>query len=187
MKKNITLPADFYQQLYDFLDNYYFEPNNVNDICEIEGIEIGDFTVSLDAEYEIEEDDEDFWSERHFYAEDLLNIDNVVIYYNGDDEDIDVSHLFNPQVFWNQFKRYGAKVNGVQIHHGDEVVAKCSNNFGRWEKVIYLYTDNRLGVHVCAKSLGRNSIKRNYHLLLPATTGALSIVGKVDYRFRDKA
>ena len=194
METNIRLPHDFYEQLFNTIDNWVFIPRDEDDtICPIE-IEIGNFTVSLDAEYQVEVVDDSFDHEfgteylSHYEAEELLNIDDVVIYYNDEDaEDVNVSYLFSYDAFWNQFKKYGTIKNGVQIHHGDVVVAKCSNNFGQWEKVIYLYTDNRLGVYVCAESLSRNSIKKHYHLLLPANTGALSIVGEVDYRFRDKA
>lgn len=33
MKTNITLPADFYQQLYDKIMNYGFDPENEDDNC----------------------------------------------------------------------------------------------------------------------------------------------------------
>lgn len=69
----------------------------------------------------------------------------------------------------------------MQIHHGDEVVVKSSFRYGSWEKMIYLYTDKRLGVHVCCRRLGKYPCKRNYQYILPATTAALSIVGKNNY------
>ena len=57
-----------------------------------------------------------------------------------------------------------------------------------WEKVVYLYTDTRLGVHVCVKFLhGRYMWKEQYKCLLPATTGALMIVGKSSYHLHTKA
>ena len=99
-----------------------------------------------------------------------------------------MSDLFDEDWFWNQFKRYGTVSKGVQIHYGDEVVVKSNYRDGAWEKMVYLYTDTRLGVHVCVKFLhGRYMWKEQYKCLLPATTGALMIVGKSRYHMHTKA
>lgn len=190
MKTNITLPADFYQQLYDKIMDYGFEPENEDDsCCDMDEIEIGDFMVSVRATFEVEFIDDSFDHAfgteygYHFEAGALESIEDVVIFhYDEDDNETEVSDLFDEDCFWNQFKRYGAVSKGVQIRYGDEVVVKSNYRYGAWVKMVYLYTDTRLGVHVCVKSLhGRYLWKKQYKCLLPATTGALMIVGKYQY------
>lgn len=95
--------------------------------------------------------------------------------------------MFDEDKFWAQFKKYGNTINGIDIHYGDEVVVKQSMSGGVWEKMIYLYTDTRLGKHVCTRSLNpKYIIKRNYGQLLPATTGYLSIVGSPFYYLKQR-
>lgn len=196
MKTNITLPADFYQQLYDKIMGYEFEPENEDDGSrDIEEIQIGNFWVSVRATFEVEYIDDSFDHAfgteygYHFEAGDLESIEDVVIYhYDEDDNETEVSDLFDEDYFWNQFKRYGVVSKGVQIHYGDEVVVKTDSRYGAWEKMIYLYTDTRLGVHVCVKSLRKPYLwKKQFKHILPATTGALMIVGKTGYHLHTKA
>lgn len=195
MKTNITLPADFYQQLYDKIMGYEFEPENEDDSsCDMEEIEIGNFLVSLRANFEVEYIDDSFDHafgteyRYHFEAGNLESIEDVVIYtYDEDDNETEVSDLFDEDYFWNQFKRYGVVSKGVQIHYGDEVVVKTDSRYGAWEKMVYLYTDTRLGVHVCVKSLHKPYLwKKLYKHILPATTGALMIVGKTNYYLKSR-
>lgn len=196
MKTIITLPADFYQQLYDKIIDYGFEPENEDDnCCDMDEIEIGEFIVSVRATFEVEFIDDSFDHafgieyRCHFETGALDSIEDVVIlHYDEDDNDTDVSDLFDEDCFWNQFKRYGTVSKGVQIHYGDEVVVKSNYRDGAWEKMVYLYTDTSLGVHVCVKFLhGRYMWKEQYKCLLPATTGALMIVGKSSYHLHTKA
>ena len=196
MKTNITLPADFYQQLYDKIMYYGFEPENEDDnCCDMDEIEIGEFIVSVRATFEVEFIDDSFDHAfgiehmYHFETGALESIEDVVIlHYDEDDNDTDVSDIFDEDCFWNQFKRYGTVSKGVQIHYGDEVVVKSNYRDGAWEKMVYLYTDTRLGAHVCVKFLhGRYMWKEKYKCLLPSTTGALMIVGKSRYHLHTKA
>lgn len=189
MKTNIKFPADFYEQLYDKIMDYGFEPDNEDDTsCSME-IEIGKFTINLTATFEVHVVDNSFdhaFGTEYIYdleAGDLEEIEEVVITYDDDDltEEVELTDQFNYEFFWEQFKVYGTKSKGVQIHHGDEVVVKSSFRYGAWEKMIYLYTDKRLGVHVCCRRLGKYPCKSNYQYILPATTAALSIVGKSNY------
>ncbi len=192
MKTNITLPADFYQQLYDKIMDYSFEPENEDDSwCDMEEIEIGNFMVSVRATFEVEFIDDSFDHAfgteyaYHFEAGDLKSIEDVVIFhYDEDDNETEVTDQFDSQYFWEQFKVYGTKSKGVQIHHGDEVVVKDNRLWGVWKKMIYLYTDNRLGVHVCCRRLDKYPLKVNFKCILPATTAALAIVGKGDYNLQ---
>lgn len=189
MKKNITIPADFYQQLYNEIMGYGFEPEDSGDTtCEME-IEIGNFSVCLNATFELEYVDDSFSHEfgvekgHHFEASELCDIDDVVICYDDDDleEEVELTEQFDYKYFWEQFKVYGTKSKGVQIHYGDEVVVKSNYRYGAWQKMIYLYTDNRLGAHVCCRCLDQYPLKEHFKCILPATTGALAIVGKTDY------
>lgn len=192
MKTNIKFPADFYEQLYNEIKGYGFKPEDEHDTtCEME-IEIGNFSVSLNATFELDYVDDSFSHEfgieedYHFEAGELYDIEDVVIYYDDDDleEEVDLTDQFDYKYFWEQFKVYGTKSKGVQIHHGDEVVVKDNRRWGLWKKMIYLYTDNRLGVHVCCRRLGKSPLKVNFKCILPATTAALAIVGKGDYNLQ---
>ena len=191
MKTNIKFPADFYENFYNKIMDYGFQPEDEDDThCDME-IEIGKFSVSLSATFEVEFIDDSFDHAfgteyaYHFEAGALESIEDVVIFhYDEDDNETEVTDQFDYKYFWEQFKVYGTKSKGVQIHHGDEVVVKSSFRYGSWEKRIYLYTDKRLGVHVCCRRLGKYPCKRNYQYILPATTAALAIVGKGDYNLQ---
>ena len=188
MKTNITLPTDFYQQLYDKIMDYDFEPENEDDNCCSMEIEIGKFTINLTATFEVHVVDNSFdhaFGTEYIYDLEAGDLEEIEIegiwFYDEDDNETEVTEQFDEKCFWEQFKVYGTKSKGVQIHHGDEVVVKSSFRYGSWEKRIYLYTDMRLGVHVCCRRLGKYPCKSNYQYILPATTAALSIVGKNNY------
>lgn len=189
MKTSIKFPADFYEQLYDKIMDYGFEPDNEDDTsCSME-IEIGKFTINLTATFEVQVVDNSFdhaFGTEYIYdleAGDLEEIEIEGIWFYDEEADVEaeLTEQFDEKCFWEQFKVYGTKSKGVQIHHGDEVVVKSSFRYGSWEKRIYLYTDKRLGVHVCCRRLGKYPCKSNYQCILPATTAALSIVGKGNY------
>ncbi len=184
MKTNIRLPYDFYENLYNEIMNYGFEPECESDTdCEME-IEIGEFQINLCATFDVEIEDMSFdhaFGTENIYelvAGNLTGITDVVIYH----DDIDISDQFNYKTFWNQFRRYMVMSKGVQIHHGDTVVVKRNMRCGAWEKMIYLYTDTRMGTHVCVKSLhGDHLYKKEYRHILPATTGAIALIGKRNF------
>ena len=188
MKTNIKFPADFYEQLYDKIMDYGFDPDNEDDTsCSME-IEIGKFTINLTATFEVHVVDNSFdhaFGTEYIYDLEAGDLEEIEIegiwFYDEDDNETEVTEQFDEKCFWEQFKVYGTKSKGVQIHHGDEVVVKSSFRYGSWEKRIYLYTDKRLGVHVCFRRLGKYPCKSNYQYILPATTAALSIVGKGNY------
>lgn len=188
MKTSIKFPADFYEQIYDKIMDYGFEPDNEDDTsCSME-IEIGKFTINLTATFEVQVVDNSFdhaFGTEYIYDLEAGDLEEIEIegiwFYDEDDNEIEVSDQFDEKCFWEQFKVYGTKSKGVQIHHGDEVVVKSSFRYGSWEKMIYLYTDKRLGVHVCCRRFGKYPCKNNYQCILPATTAALSIVGKGNY------
>lgn len=195
MNTNISFPSDFYEKLYEEIMNTEFMPESEDDTtCPME-IEIGHFFVSVNARFDVEEVDDSFDHEfgthydSHIEVGDLEDINVNNVYFFDDDANIeeDVTNMFDEDKFWAQFKKYGNTINGIDIHYGDEVVVKQSMSGGVWEKMIYLYTDTRLGKHVCTRSLNtKYIIKRNYGQLLPATTGYLSIVGSPFYYLKQR-
>lgn len=195
MKTNIKLPHDFYENLYDEIMNYGFEPETENDTsCSME-IEIGKFRVNLTATFKVNVVDNSFdhaFGTEYIFdleAGDLEEIEIEDIWFYDDDANIEakITEQFDERRFWEQFKQYVIKRNGIYIHHGDEVVVKYSFLLGAWVKMIYLYTDTRLGVHVCTRSIHSKYIwKKNFKEILPATTGALAIVGKYEYELKSR-
>lgn len=201
MEQKTVLTTEFYNDLYEAImdkrDDLCPEEERYNGFyIELEFESMGKrFFVTLDANYEVEYEDLSFdhaFGTHHDYTyniEELDDIDNVyvcVIDENGDcvEEDIE----FDTKWFWDQFKSYGTESKGVQIRYGDEVVVKYGLLRGEWKKMIYLYTDNRLGVHVCTDSLARRDFHGKFYTqkfshILPATTGALSIIGKKQYGY----
>lgn len=176
MKIYFNFPADFYKKLYNEIMSYGFEPEHEDDdTCEME-LEFQNFWVSLTATFDIGYVDDSFDHEfgveegGHYEPEELRDIADVTVYVNDGVNDVEVTNYFSYDTFWNQFKVYGIKSRGVQIHYGDEVVVKYSQSWGVWKKMIYLYTDRRLGVHVCCSRLGGYSSKEHFKCILPATT-----------------
>lgn len=190
MNTNISFPSDFYEKLYEEIMNTEFTPESEDDTtCPME-IEIGHFFVSVNARFDVEEVDDSFDHEfgthydSHIEVGDLedINVNNVYFFDHDANIEEDVTNMFDEVKFWAQFKKYGNTINGIDIHYGDEVVVKQSMSGGVWEKMIYLYTDIRLGKHVCTRSLHtKYIIKRDYGQLLPATTAYLSLVGSPFY------
>lgn len=194
MKTNISIPADLYVKLYNKIIDYGFEPESEEETSCYMEIEIGKFRINLFANFDVNVVDESFSHE--FGVEErwglevgeLSEIEEVEVWYYDDETgyEANLTESFDENRFWGQFKRYGVVSKGVQIHYGDEVVVKYGMTFGAWTKMVYLYTDTRLGVHVCTESLhSRNKLA--YKCILPATTGALEIVGIHNYYLHAKA
>lgn len=139
MKTSIKFPADFYESLYDKIMDYGFEPDNEDDTsCSME-IEIGKFTINLTATFEVHVVDNSFdhaFGTEYIYDLEAGDLEEIEIegiwFYDEDDNEIEVSDQFDEKCFWEQFKVYGTKSKGVQIHHGDEVVVKSSFRYGSW-------------------------------------------------------
>ena len=110
MKTNIKFPADFYEQLYNEIMDHMFEPEDGNDGTRDMEFEIGNFSVSLRATFELEYIDDSFdhafGFERgyHYEAGDLHHISDVVVYYDDDDleEEVDLTEQFDYNQFWSQ-------------------------------------------------------------------------------------
>ena len=176
MKTDIRIPGELYTTLYDELIKLNPECEDDKCMCGLE-IFIGDFSVNLDVTFEMEFDSEgdlDYWDVEDIEVEGVTHFDE-------DDNETDVTDQFDYNKFWSQFKKFVIKRNDIYIHHGDEVVVRV-NRYGNyyWKKMIYLYTDIRTNTHICTPKL-RSKQTHGYKVILPATTGALSIVG--DWRY----
>ncbi len=190
METNIKFPHDFYEKLYNEIMDYSFDPENEDDTeCSME-IEIGKFTINLTASFEVNVVDNSFdhaFGTEYIYdleAGDLTDIEIEDIWYYDDETDLEaeLTEQFDEKRFWEQFKQYAIKREGIFIRYGDEVVVKHSTNRGAWERMTFLYYDTRLRVAVCTRNIRSKYIwKKQYKCILPATTGALSIVGKTNY------
>lgn len=178
MKTNIRIPGNLYTTLYDEIMKIEFNPEYESDntLYGLE-IEIGDFVVYLDATFDLELD-----NDGDIECCDLNDIEvEAVIHFDKDFNETDVTEQFDYSKFWSQLKKYVIKSKDIYIHHGDEVVVRV-DRIGNyyWQKMIYLYTDLRTFRHICTRHLG-SKVTHSFQVILPATTGALSIVG--DYRF----
>lgn len=182
METNIKFPHDFYEKLYNEIMDYSFDPENEDDTeCSME-IEIGKFTINLTASFEVNVVDNSFdhaFGTEYIYdleAGDLTDIEIEDIWFYDDETDVEaeLTEQFDEKRFWEQFKQYVIKRNGIYIHHGDEVVTSCH---GRWVKRTFLYYDTRLRVAVCTPSIHAKYIsKREYAYVFPATTANLALV-----------
>lgn len=191
----ITLPYDFYQNLYNEIMSQDFEPENEDDTtCDME-FTIGKFQINLCATFEVNVVDNSFdhaFGTEYIYdleAGDLTDIEVEDIWYYDEETDVEaeLTDQFDEKRFWEQFKQYAIKREGIFIHHGDEVVVKNSMSWGAWERMTFLYYDTRLRVAVCTRSIHSKYIwKKQYKCILPATTGALSIVGKTNYYLKSR-
>ena len=193
--KEIKLTKDFYENLYEESMNQEFNPESEDDTsCSME-IEIGNFTVHVNATFEVNVVDNSFdhaFGTEYIYdleAGDLTDIEVEDIWYYDEETDVEaeLTDQFDEKRFWEQFKQYAIKREGIFIHHGDEVVVKNSMSWGAWERMTFLYYDTRLRLAVCTRSIHSKYIwKKQYKCILPATTGALSIVGKTNYYLKSR-
>ena len=134
METNIRLPHDFYESLYEEIMNHEFNPENEDDTsCSME-IEIGKFTINLTATFEVHVVDNSFdhaFGTEYIYdleAGDLeeIEIEDIWFYDEETDVEAELTEQFDEKHFWEQFKQYAIKRNGIYIHYGDEVVVKHS-------------------------------------------------------------
>lgn len=117
MNTNISFPSDFYEKLYEEIMNTEFTPESEDDTtCPME-IEIGNFFVSVNARFDVEEVDDSFDHEfgthydSHIEVGDLEDINVNNVYFFDDDANIekDVTNMFDEDKFWAQFKKYGKR------------------------------------------------------------------------------
>ena len=157
MKTNNVFTEEFYKKLYDEIINYAdenYSPQDEDDCyCNME-VQVGNFTVELDATFEVEYIDDSFdhafgtYHDYHYEAGYLEEISIIDIWESNEENDLEdkVTDLFDEEKFWEQFKQYGTKSG---IKPGDEVIARLAGRYGREVTATYQYTDTMRLVHVC--------------------------------------
>lgn len=168
--KPTSLSQEFYEKLYEEIENYGFEPETEEDsACNMEFEDVEGFYVTLDASFTIKFVDDSFdhafGTEHayHFETDYLAIIDAVTI---TDEEGNDLSDLFDYDAFWEQFKRYEVKfIDGDEIKSGETVIG-VYNGYPQ-EEVTFLYRDTLKKEYVCKRN-GQSWTTR-FKKVLPAT------------------
>lgn len=177
MENRNLLPGNFYRKLYEEIMNYGFCPKDEADcVCPM-GFDIGDFYIEVDALFNVEYDGNEMFSLQAGELEDISGI-SITFHDEINGYDVDVTNQFRYEAFWLQFKVFVIKRKGIYIKHGDEVLVKFSERFYSWQKRIYLYTDSRTGMHVCAKFLykGKFYLRENFRYIRPFTNESLALL-----------
>jgi hypothetical protein len=184
MENSVKLPDNFYERLYDQIMDYDFGPESVDEKTCTMYIDIDDFTVELDATFDVYIEDNSFdhaFGTEHIYdlaVGELEDVEVTQIWYCNDECEKDVTDLYDDEKFWLQFKQFVIKRGSHYIHHGDEVVVRSQcYRYSPWVKMTFLYYDTRLGKAVCTPSIHAKYIsKRAYPYVFPATTANLALV-----------
>ena len=169
-----TLSPEFYKKLYEeIICKYEFDPESTEDTsCYIEAEDFEGFYIEFKATFEVNVIDDSFdhafgtehgW---HIEVGELTNIEEVTMY---DEYDNNVSHLFDYDAFWEQFKRYEVKFyGGGEVKSGEAVLASFDGK--RWEEAEFIHKDTLSGEYIC-KPIGKQMYKfhRSYKKILPAT------------------
>jgi len=168
-----TLSPEFYEKLYEEIENYGFEPETEEDsTCNMEFEDVEGFYVSLDASFTIKFVDDSFdhaFGTEHAYHFETDYLDIIEAVTITDEDGNDLSDLFDYDVFFEQFKRYEVKFfGGGEIKSGDTVIGV--HNGYPFEELEFLYRDTLKGEYVC-KPIGDCKYKfhRYYKKVLPAT------------------
>lgn len=147
-----TLSPEFYENLYNQIINYWFEPETEDDChCNMEFEDVNGLYVNLEATFEVnfvdDSFDHAFGTEYgyHFEAGNLDDIEAVTLCT----EDDDVSDLFDYDAFFEQFKKYEIKFfSGSVVKSGDTVQAG-GHYVNRWDEMTFLYYDSLRERYIC--------------------------------------
>ncbi len=147
-----TLSPEFYENLYNQIINYGFEPETEDDChCNMEFEDVNGLYVNLEATFEVnfvdDSFDHAFGTEYgyHFEAGNLDDIEAVTLCT----EDDDVSDLFDYDAFFEQFKKYEIKFfSGSVVKSGDTVQAG-GHYVNRWDEMTFLYYDSLRERYIC--------------------------------------
>ena len=150
--KPTSLSPEFYENLYNQIINYGFEPETEDDChCNMEFEDVNGLYVNLEATFEVnfvdDSFDHAFGTEYgyHFEAGNLDDIEAVTLCT----EDDDVSDLFDYDAFFEQFKKYEIKFfSGSVVKSGDTVQAG-GHYVNRWEEMTFLYYDSLRERYIC--------------------------------------
>lgn len=150
--KPTSLSPEFYENLYNQIINYGFEPETEDDChCNMEFEDVNGLYVNLEATFEVnfvdDSFDHAFGTEYgyHFEAGNLDDIEAVTLCT----EDDDVSDLFDYDAFFEQFKKYEIKFfSGSVVKSGDTVQAG-GHYVNRWDEMTFLYYDSLRERYIC--------------------------------------
>lgn len=150
--KPTSLSPEFYENLYNQIINYGFEPETEDDChCNMEFEDVNGLYVNLEVTFEVnfvdDSFDHAFGTEYgyHFEAGNLDDIEAVTLCT----EDDDVSDLFDYDAFFEQFKKYEIKFfSGSVVKSGDTVQAG-GHYVNRWDEMTFLYYDSLRERYIC--------------------------------------
>lgn len=147
-----TLSPEFYENLYNQIINYGFEPETEDDChCNMEFEDVNGLYVNLEATFEVnfvdDSFDHAFGTEYgyHFEAGNLDDIEAVTLCT----EDDDVSDLFDYDAFFEQFKRYEIKFFGGSVVKSGDTVQAGGHYVNRWDEMTFLYYDSLRERYIC--------------------------------------
>lgn len=187
MKNSVKLPSDFYERLYEGVMNYGFNPEDEDEkTCAME-IEIDNFTVDLEATFDVHIEDDSFdhaFGTEYAYHLEVGELEDIAVYHiwhydDDNNNNTDVTELYSEDKFWLQFKDFVIKRGSHYIHHGDEVVTRSQEGWrsSRWVKRTFLYYDTRLGLAICTPNIHAKYVRKHaYPYVFPATTQNLRLV-----------
>ena len=150
--KPTSLSPEFYENLYNQIINYGFEPETEDDChCNMEFEDVNGFYVNLEATFEVnfvdDSFDHAFGTEYgyHFEAGNLDDIEAVTLCI----EDDDVSDLFDYDAFFEQFKKYEIKFFGGGVVKSGDTVQAGGHYVNRWDEMTFLYYDSLRERYIC--------------------------------------
>lgn len=150
--KPTSLSPEFYENLYNQIINYGFEPETEDDChCNMEFEDVNGLYVNLEATFEVnfvdDSFDHAFGTEYgyHFEAGNLDDIEAVTLCT----EDDDVSDLFDYDAFFEQFKRYEIKFFGGRVVKSGDTVQAGGHYVNRWDEMTFLYYDSLRERYIC--------------------------------------
>lgn len=150
--KPTSLSPEFYENLYNQIINYGFEPETEDDChCNMEFEDVNGLYVNLEATFEVnfvdDSFDHAFGTEYgyHFEAGNLDDIEAVTLCT----EDDDVSDLFDYDAFFEQFKRYEIKFFGGSVVKRGDTVQAGGHYVNRWDEMTFLYYDSLRERYIC--------------------------------------
>lgn len=181
--KPTSLSPEFYKKLYDeIICKFEFDPESTEDTsCYITAEDFEGFFIEFKATFEVNVIDDSFdhafgtYHDSHIEAGELTDIDEVFMY---DEDDNDVSHLFDYDAFWEQFKCYELKFNsGKVVNSGDTVIANFNGH--QYEEAEFLYKNTLSGDYIC-KPTGTQRYKypRSYKMVYPNTDANRKLILK---------
>ena len=151
--KPTSLSPEFYEKLYEEIENYGFEPETEEDsTCNMEFEDVEGFHVSLDASFTIKFVDDSFdhaFGTEHAYHFETDYLDIIEAVTITDEDGNDLSDLFDNDAFFEQFKRYELKfLSGKVVKSGETILAGGRYNC-HWDEMKFLYYDALDKRYVC--------------------------------------